>query len=292
MVTSLAAVRFNGKNFDGSKKVPSKYDAPTLQELGLFKNESEKQWLHMAWLHTRLHPYQCKRTSRIHRNHGTSDDQNLSRAKNRATGPRFTGPRIDARKAFRSSGCRPCKVSTLTPAALATCAEGAIETKETDGGNVAMFSQNLVAPQSTGPKPTLEQIQGFVEKILQVAKNVIPVSVIASPHEIAGVKVPVGTKPTGAVVDGRIYLFSDNLKSIGEAYVTLFHEVFHLGLQRVIPADDYAALATVNLRSVRTTPRRALSAWFFVCALATLPPRRAASDVKFRKSSYIRPYIE
>ncbi len=56
---------FSGKNFDGSKKVPSKYDAPTLQELGLFKNESEKQWLHMAWLHTRLHPYQRNRTSRL-----------------------------------------------------------------------------------------------------------------------------------------------------------------------------------------------------------------------------------
>ena len=105
-----------------------------------------------------------------------------------------------------------------------------------------LFSQNLVAPKSSGPKPTLEQIQGFVEKILQVAKNVIPVSVIASPHEIAGVKVPVGTKPTGAVVDGRIYLFADNIGSVGSAYVTLFHEVFHLGLQKVIPAEDYAAM--------------------------------------------------
>lgn len=111
-----------------------------------------------------------------------------------------------------------------------------------DDAPPAVFSQNLVAPKSSGPKPTLEQIQGFVEKILQVAKNVIPVSVIASPHEIAGVKVPVGTKPTGAVIDGRIYLFADNIGSVGSAYVTLFHEVFHLGLQKVIPAEDYAAM--------------------------------------------------
>ena len=117
-----------------------------------------------------------------------------------------------------------------------------IETKETDGGNVAMFSQNLVAPQSTGPKPTLEQIQRLVDKVLQVAKNVIPVTVIGNPSQVPGVRVPVGSKPTGALIDGRIYLFADNIKSTGDAYVTLFHELFHLGLQKVIPAEDYASM--------------------------------------------------
>ena len=118
---------------------------------------------------------------------------------------------------------------------------GTIQTKETEQG-IAMFSQGLLSPASFGPKPTLDQIQRLVDKVLQVAKNVIPVSVIASPHEIAGVKVPVGAKPTGALIDGRIYLFADNIQSIGDAYVTLFHELFHLGLQKVIPAEDYATL--------------------------------------------------
>jgi hypothetical protein len=57
MATPKAAVRMNGKNFDGTKKEPSKKDAPTLEQLGLSKKESAKRRLHMAWLHPRLHPY-------------------------------------------------------------------------------------------------------------------------------------------------------------------------------------------------------------------------------------------
>ena len=38
--TPKAKTRMNGKNFDGTKKEPSKNDAPTLEELGLSKKES------------------------------------------------------------------------------------------------------------------------------------------------------------------------------------------------------------------------------------------------------------
>ena len=40
MATPKAAVRMNGKNFDGTKKEPSKKDVPTLEQLGLSKKES------------------------------------------------------------------------------------------------------------------------------------------------------------------------------------------------------------------------------------------------------------
>lgn len=40
MATPKAAVRMNGKNFDGTKKEPSKNEVPTLAELGLSKKES------------------------------------------------------------------------------------------------------------------------------------------------------------------------------------------------------------------------------------------------------------
>lgn len=116
-----------------------------------------------------------------------------------------------------------------------------IQTKETENG-VALFSQGLLSPNASGPKPTPEQVQRLVDKVQQVAKQAIPVTVAGSPSDVVGVEVPIGAKPSGALIDGRIYLFSDNLGSIGDAYVTLFHEIFHLGLQRVLPAEDYAAV--------------------------------------------------
>lgn len=117
-----------------------------------------------------------------------------------------------------------------------------IQTKEDDAGNVAMFSQGLLAPASPGPKPTPDQIQRLVDKVQKVALDVLPVTVIGNPSQVPGLQVPAGAKPTGVLTGGRIYLFSDNIRTAGEAYATLFHELFHLGLQKVIPAEDYAAM--------------------------------------------------
>lgn len=111
-----------------------------------------------------------------------------------------------------------------------------------NGSRPVVFSQNLLSPAPSGPKPTPDQIQRLADKVQQLSKGGFFVRVTSSPVNVPGVKVPAGAKPTGAVIDGNIYLFADNLSSIGDAYVTLFHEIFHLGLQRVLPAEDYAAL--------------------------------------------------
>ncbi|MDM7943906.1 MAG: hypothetical protein QUV35_14875 [Hydrogenophaga sp.] len=114
---------------------------------------------------------------------------------------------------------------------------GAPEGNEAD----VVFSQGLLAPAS-GPKPTPDQIQRLVDKLQKVSKESLPVHVRASPSQLPGLREPVGTSPSGALFGGKIYLFTDNIGSFGEAYATLFHEIFHLGLQKVVPAEDYGSL--------------------------------------------------
>lgn len=111
-----------------------------------------------------------------------------------------------------------------------------------DAGAGAKFSQGLLSQPSNAPQPSFEAVQRFVDKFQKVAKEVLPITVVRHPGKVPGIKAPVGTKPTGAVVDGHIYLFADNMMSPGDVMVTVFHELFHLGLQKVIPAEDYAAL--------------------------------------------------
>lgn len=135
---------------------------------------------------------------------------------------------------------------THIPAMKMTCFRAIQDGVERQG---CVKGAGLLTPASLGPKPTFEQVQGLVDQIQKVAKNVIPISVVANPSQIAGLRVPVGTKPSGALIDGRVYLFADNLRSTGDAYVTLFHELFHLGLQKVIPAGDCAALADGHPRT-------------------------------------------
>ena len=73
-------------------------------------------------------------------------------------------------------------------------------------------------------------MQRLVDQIQQVSKNTLPVTVSTSPSDVPGLKVPAGAKPTGVLAGGRIYLFTDNIRSAGEAYAALFHELFHLVL--------------------------------------------------------------
>jgi hypothetical protein len=122
-----------------------------------------------------------------------------------------------------------------------------------------VFSQGLMPPVSLGPKPTFDQIHRLVDKFQQVAKNVIPITVVRHPGEVPSIQPPIGTKPSGALVDGRIYLFSDNLRFVVDAKVTLFHEVFHLGLQKVIPSEVYAAVPKQFSRNVLV--QRFVRAW-------------------------------
>ncbi len=85
-------------------------------------------------------------------------------------------------------------------------------------------------------------MQAIVNAFQGIAKQPLPITVVNQPNQIKGMQPPSGTRPSGAVFKGRIYLFSDNLASPGDVRVTIFHELFHLGLQQVIPADDYATL--------------------------------------------------
>lgn len=97
-----------------------------------------------------------------------------------------------------------------------------------------VFSQgSLVAPAlDNGPKPTPAQVQDLVDALQKASRALLPISVVKNPSEIDGIPVDVapGSNPTGGVVGGRIYLFTDNLRSRGEVLVTIFHELFHLGL--------------------------------------------------------------
>ncbi len=109
-----------------------------------------------------------------------------------------------------------------------------------------VFRQGLLTPPApdNGPEPTPDQVQAMVDSFQKAAKTSLPISVVNSPSEIDGIPVNVapGCIPTGGVVGGRIYRFTDNLRACGELLVTIFHELFHYGLQNVVPAEQYVAL--------------------------------------------------
>lgn len=77
-----------------------------------------------------------------------------------------------------------------------------------------------------------------------ISKLPLPITLDNSPSDVNGlpIHIPIGSKPMGGVFDGKIYIFTDNLPSNGNTVLTVFHEIFHYGLQKVVPAEEYATL--------------------------------------------------
>lgn len=98
------------------------------------------------------------------------------------------------------------------------------------------FGQGLLSLRDPGPNPTLEQVQAVVDGFQKVAKSPLPITLVNSPADVncLPVHIPIGAKPMGGVFAGRNYLFADTFTSSGEATVTVYHVLFHNGLQKVI----------------------------------------------------------
>lgn len=92
-------------------------------------------------------------------------------------------------------------------------------------------SLGLLSPTSNGPKPTKKQVQALVDRFQKLSNSRLPITVDNSPSEVNGLEVhiPVGAKPMGGVIEGKIYIFTDNLPSNGDAVLTVFHALFHHG---------------------------------------------------------------
>lgn len=103
------------------------------------------------------------------------------------------------------------------------------------------FSTGSLVPgwAKRGGKPSVAALEKFVKGLQNFSRFALPIDIVPTP-EAAGIKPPPGgEKAVGALHNGRIYLFSDNLSSMTEARVTLFHELFHYGLSKVLQPAEY-----------------------------------------------------
>lgn len=111
---------------------------------------------------------------------------------------------------------------------------GAIKTKETEGGNVAMFSRSSGSvPQSVAKWLPDTVIADEVEKRIGGFAQQPPIRI----RDTAFGQLPGVARDdnvAGAVHDGAIYLFRDQLGDRAAVQRTLFHELFHYGLRKFL----------------------------------------------------------
>ena len=97
------------------------------------------------------------------------------------------------------------------------------------------YSQGAPAAQ----KMTKESLQSLVGEVLSSAPKAPEVEVVDNLESVLGDRTPAGITPKGGVVNGRVYLFRDNIESPLDAIKTIWHELFHHGLRKVLPHEAY-----------------------------------------------------
>ena len=104
--------------------------------------------------------------------------------------------------------------------------------------NGAVFSAGNSAPETQLP---LAQIERLVKSALRGVRNPPVIRIVANPEAI-GLRAPVDTVPSGVVLaNGDIYVFQSGIGTALDVDMVVFHELFHKGLQNVMPAADYVA---------------------------------------------------
>lgn len=84
------------------------------------------------------------------------------------------------------------------------------------------------------------------DTLLAGVHNAPPVFVLDSPELLAshGIRVDDAPVASGAMFDGKIFLFRDGIDSPAQARATIWHELFHYGLRKLLTPERYAGAMT------------------------------------------------
>ena len=112
-----------------------------------------------------------------------------------------------------------------------------VQTRQTDKG-VAIYSESASGAVPEADRILLLDISERVTELMKPFKDrAIPVKVIAEASDV-GLFYP-GITVSGITHRGNIFLVQEGLHSIAEVEKTLWHEMFHLGLQRFLTKEQY-----------------------------------------------------
>lgn len=102
------------------------------------------------------------------------------------------------------------------------------------------------------------ELEGIVDDVKKSLGGEVEVTILDSAKDLDP-KAPAGA--AGLVKDGNVYLFRDGIKSGIEGAKTVFHELFHLGLQKLLtnPKEYYRVM--INLYRMNARVREMADKW-------------------------------
>jgi N12 class adenine-specific DNA methylase len=104
------------------------------------------------------------------------------------------------------------------------------------------------AERSVPPEQQLseQQLYAIADEALAGLDNTPPLFVLDSPDFLASHGIRVGAVPVaaGAMIEGKIFLFRNGIRDAAAARATIWHELFHHGLRKLMTPEAYSAAMT------------------------------------------------
>jgi hypothetical protein len=102
------------------------------------------------------------------------------------------------------------------------------------------------------------ELEGIVDDVKKSLGGEVEVTILDSAKDLDP-KAPAGA--AGLVKDGNVYLFRDGIKSGIEGAKTVFHELFHLGLQKLLTNPKEYHRVMINLYRMNARVREMADKW-------------------------------
>ena len=102
------------------------------------------------------------------------------------------------------------------------------------------------------------ELEGIVDDVKKSLGGEVEVTILDSAKDL-DLKAPAGA--AGLVKDGNVYLFRDGIKSGIEGAKTVFHELFHLGLQKLLTNPKEYHRVMINLYRMNARVRGMADKW-------------------------------
>jgi hypothetical protein len=161
----------------------------------------------------------------------------LARVRERA-GEKAAAPPTPDIKKLGSEGKRGLKLGRVENGKLDE------QKKETDSvlRGLVMPRLNSKTESTVAPESQLsdEQFEGVRQSVEAAVPNAPRIHIANDPSEIPGIEpAPAGVHPMGLLAKGKMFLFRNAIGSEIDALKTAFHELFHYGLRKALPAAQY-----------------------------------------------------
>lgn len=102
------------------------------------------------------------------------------------------------------------------------------------------------------------ELEGIVDDVKKSLGGEVEITILDSAKDLDP-KAPAGA--AGLVKDGNVYLFRDGIKSGIEGAKTVFHELFHLGLQKLLTNPKEYHRVMINLYRMNARVREMADKW-------------------------------